>query len=162
MNARWIAGALVALALAVPVQAAAADEAPAPDTSHYLIPDLPPVPAVPAPVDYAAVIRYMRGLPPDVLIRIAFADTPVTERMLAIARRESGLGRHTPVPFDPACSAKNPHSSATGLFQTLSGWNGTAVAFNLSWANVAGPDCLDDVLLARAIYARSGLHPWRA
>lgn len=113
------------------------------------------------PVDYGAVIAYMRTLPPDTLIRIAFADTPATDAMLRIARRESGLGkRGAAVPFDAACSAANPRSSARGLFQTLSGWAGLAAVNNLTWANVVGPDCLDDVLLARAIYARSGLRPW--
>lgn len=105
--------------------------------------------AAPAP-DYTAAVAYVRSLPPETLIRLVFADTPVAERMVKIARRESGLN----------CAAKNRHSSATGLFQTLSGWRGLTEQRGLSWANVAGPDCLDDVLLARAIYDRSGLRPW--
>lgn len=154
MKLRCAAAAIALASSVISVNAAAAQtQAPEP---------IPEVALAAPPVDYAAVIAYMRTLPPDVLIRIAFADTPHTDAMLRIARRESGLlkGNRVAVPFDPACSAANPRSSARGLFQTLSGWQGTAQANGLSWANVVGPDCLDDVLLARAIYARSGLAPW--
>lgn len=102
------------------------------------------------PPDYAAAVAYVRSLPAQTLIRLVFADTPHVETMLRIARRESNFH----------CDAKNPRSSATGLFQTLSGWRGLTEQVGLSWENVRGPDCLDDVLLARAIYDRSGLGPW--
>lgn len=128
-------------------------------------PDVTPAPVPIAPVVDPSVVNYiLRTTPPDELIRYYFRDTPVVDRMLAIARRESGLGkRGTAVPFDPACSADNPHSSAAGLFQTLSGWSGLASTLDppVTWAEVAGPDCLGDVRLARAIYARSGLAPWQ-
>lgn len=153
---KWISAAAAMLMLIGGASAhASADESQAP-------PSATPVVYIAPPVDYGAVIAYMRTLPPDVLIRIAFADTPHTDAMLKIARRESGLlkGNRVAVPFDPACSAANPRSSARGLFQTLRGWQATAQANGLSWANVEGPDCLDDVLLARAIYAGSGLKPW--
>lgn len=129
-------------------------------------PSLPPAPVPVAPVVDPAVVNYLlRTSPPDVLIRYYFADTPHVEKMLAIAKRESGLGKggRVPVPFDPACSADNPRSSAAGLFQTLGGWSGLASTLDppVTWAEVAGPDCLGDVRLARAIYARSGLGPWQ-
>lgn len=134
---------------------------PQPEEVAAIPPAVTPVPLA-FPATPADAVAYLRTLPPDVLIRIAFADTPVTDRMLAIARRESGLGkRGQPVPFDAACAADNPRSSAAGLFQTLSGWSGLASTINVTWGEVAGPDCLGDVLLARAIYARSGLAPWR-
>jgi len=103
-----------------------------------------------APVDCAAVIAYERTLPPDVLIRITWAGTGDTERMLAIARRESGM----------RCDAANPRSSAAGLLQTMGIHRPRAERMGLSWANVEGPDCLDDVLLAKALYDDSGLRPW--
>ena len=140
-----------------------------PPPTEEVQPDPPPVPT-PAPVPTApvvdpSVVNYiLRTTPPDELIRYYFRDTSDTETMLRIARRESGLGKHgTAVPFDPACSADNPHSSAAGLFQTLAGWSGLASTLDppVTWAEVAGPDCLGDVRLARAIYARSGLGPWQ-
>lgn len=177
-----LAGAFV-LSLLAPVCGAGASTTPEPPNARAVTvlfgtyePPLPeevvvdppveagPAPApVPLPAPSAAdAIRYMRSLPPDVLIRIAFADTPHTEKMLAIARRESGLGKHGEAhPFDAACSADNPSSSAAGLFQTLGGWAGLASTIGVTWDEVAGPDCLGDVLLARAIYARSGLGPWQ-
>jgi hypothetical protein len=145
---------------------ALAQEAPPEPELQYLpgpIPDAGPRAEV-AIVDYAAAVRYveaLRQLPPDRLIEIVFEGTGAADRMKSIARRESGLGRRDPVPFDPACSAANPRSSARGLFQTLSLWSGTATANGLLWTNVAGPDCLDDVILARKIWDRSGFHPWR-
>lgn len=111
----------------------------------------PPPVELTATVDYVAVQNYMRTLPAETLIRIAWADTGQADRAVAIARRESGL----------RCDADNPRSSASGLFQTLSLHRPRAERLNLSWANITGPDCLDDVFLARAIYADSGWRPWR-
>jgi len=156
--ARWATACTLVLLVGVTRPAGAQDATPA--TGDLTVPT----------VDFQALDRYLRALPPDTLIRIAFADTPVTQRMLDIACREAGLGktrkgcdgpRAPGVAYDPSCSAANPGSSARGLFQTLSGWSGLAGQIGLSWARVVGPDCLDDVLLARAIYARSGLHPWQ-
>jgi len=164
MILRACASAL-ALTLLLAPSTARADEAPSPAPEmHYLPGPLPdaPIPEAPVP-DYAAAVRYveaLRHLPPDRLIEIVFEGTGATQRMMRIARRESGLGRSTPVPFDPACSAANRRSSARGLFQTLYGWSGTAVANGLLWTNVVGPDCLDDVILARKIWDRSGFGPW--
>jgi hypothetical protein len=139
---------------------------------HEEVTATPPPSAAPAPVPFApvvdpSVVNYvLRTAPPDVLIRYYFRDTSETviNHMLRIAKRESGLGKGgTPVPYDPACAADNPRSSAAGLFQTLSGWSGLASTLEppVTWAEVAGPDCLGDVRLARAIYARSGLGPWQ-
>jgi len=149
--ARWATACSVVLVLGVTPPAGAQDATPG--SSDLTVPT----------VDFVALDRYMRALPPDTLIRIAFADTSATQSMLNIARRESGLakGGRVPVSYDPACSAANPRSSARGLFQTLSGWSGLAAQVGLSWDRVVGADCLDDVLLARAIYARSGLGPWQ-
>jgi hypothetical protein len=104
------------------------------------------------PVDYyQAVVYTLRRMPPDELIRIAWAGTGDTERMLAIARRESHFN----------CAADNPHSSAAGLFQTIGMHRRLAESHGLDWGNITGPDCLDDVLLAKVLYDGSGLRPWR-
>lgn len=143
--------AVPALVLGLTMSPSAAEEVASPEpVLQYL-----PAP----PVDYSAVIRFMRTLPPDVLIDIAFDGTGAAPRMKQIARRESGLGRHAD-PF-AACAADNPRSSASGLFQTLSGWRGLAEQNGLSWENITGRDCLDDVILARKIWDRSGFGPWR-
>ena len=104
----------------------------------------------PPPVDYTDVIAYERTLPAETLIRIAWAGTGQTDRALAIARRESGL----------RCNADNPRSSAAGLFQTLDIHRPRAERLGLSWSNVAGADCLDDVLLAFDMWSDSGWRPW--
>jgi hypothetical protein len=115
-----------------------------------LTPD--PVAADEQPVDfYVAVLYTLRQMPPDELIRIAWDGTGQTERALAIARRESGMN----------CAADNPRSSASGLFQHLSIHAPRAERMGLAWANVTGPDCLDDVLLAKAMWEESGWAPWR-
>jgi hypothetical protein len=101
-------------------------------------------------VDCTAVIAYERTLPAETLIRITWAGTPDVDRMLRIAMRESHMN----------CGADNPHSSAAGLLQTMGIHRARAERMGLSWANVAGPDCLDDVLLAKALYDDSGLRPW--
>jgi hypothetical protein len=106
--------------------------------------------APPAPVDYGAVIAYMRTLDPETLIRIAWAGTGQADRAIAIARRESGL----------RCDADNPRSSAAGLFQTMGIHRARAERLGLTWQNVAGPDCLDDVFLAFDMWTDSGWAPW--
>jgi hypothetical protein len=169
---------VVMLTLLLAPSAARADEASTPEpVIQYLPGPLPSSPVEPASVvvDYAAAVRYveaLRQLPPDRLIDLAFEGTGAAPRMKAIARRESGLGRGTPVPFDAACSAANRRSSARGLFQTLrSVWKPFAETpddpltpkiegAGVSWVEVEGPDCLADVILARAIWARSGFGPW--
>ena len=104
------------------------------------------------PVDfYRAVVYTLRQMPPDQLIRIAWEGTGQTERALAIARRESGFN----------CAADNPRSSASGLFQHMSIHAPRAERMGLSWTNVTGPDCLDDVLLAKAMWLESGWAPWQ-
>lgn len=93
---------------------------------------------------------YLRSLPPETLIRIAWAGTGQADRAVAIARRESGL----------RCDADNPRSSAAGLFQTLSIHRPRAERLGLTWANVTGPDCFDDVLLAFDMWQDGGWGPW--
>jgi len=104
-----------------------------------------------AVVDCAAVVRYLRALPPETLIVIAWDGTGQTERALAIARRESGM----------RCDAANPRSSASGLFQHLSIHAPRAERMGLSWSEITGPDCYADVLLAKAMWLESGWAPWR-
>jgi hypothetical protein len=124
----------------------------------------PPVatPAIegPPPLDLAAVAYTLRNLPPDVLIRLAFAEfgPRVVDRFLAIARRESGLGkRGAPVPYDPSCAADNPTSSASGLFQYLDGWAGYG---GFDWALIVSRDCYEDVMMTVAVYRANGFGPW--
>ena len=102
-------------------------------------------------MDYVAVIAYERTLSAETLIRIAWAGTGQENRAISIARRESGL----------RCDADNPRSSAAGLFQTMSIHAGRAQRLGLTWAEVAGPDCLSDVLLAFDLYREQGWAPWR-
>lgn len=124
-------------------------------------PVLPAVPVVqttaaleqdlsPAPPDYVALIAGLRQMPARDLILMVWGDGPQGQAMLRIAARESGLGRgHTDA---QSCAADNPRSSAAGLFQTLSLHRKLAESKGLSWANIVGPDCLDDVLLAKALW----------
>lgn len=102
-------------------------------------------------VDYATVQSYLWGLDAPTLIEIAWAGTGQTSKALAVAKRESGFN----------CAAKNRHSSATGLFQTLSLHRARAERLGYSWADVAGPNCYADVMLAFDIWRTSGWAPWR-
>lgn len=102
-------------------------------------------------VDYATVQSYLWGLDAPTLIEIAWAGTGQTSKALAIAKRESGFN----------CAAKNRHSSATGLFQTLSLHRARAERLGYSWADIAGPNCYADVMLAFDIWRTSGWAPWR-
>jgi len=73
----------------------------------------------------------------------AFKDTPV---MLRIASAESG--------FNPL--AKNPASSASGIFQILKGtWKDYKCVGDVF-------DAEDNIACAKIIYARDGTRPWNA
>lgn len=74
------------------------------------------------------------------LISAEFPDAPV---MLRIARAESQ--------FIP--TAKNPHSTATGLFQVL---RGTAAAYGCGDQTI--PE--ESIKCARKIYDKEGTRPW--
>lgn len=77
------------------------------------------------------------------LVQEAFPDAPV---MVAIAAAESQ--------FNPI--AKNPHSSATGVFQILTGtWTGYGCT-----GDRTNPQ--DNIRCARIIYEASGTSPWSA
>lgn len=135
--------------------------------------DLPP-----PPVDYVAVIYTLRNTDPAELIRMAWADAgpAQVERALLIACRESGLGKGSGRTWQEACSPSHrvptgPHDSAcgvpnaqgsgaVGLFQTVGGHRARAQRLGLSWQDVAGPDCLADVILAHDIWTDSGWAPW--
>lgn len=110
-----------------------------------------PAPELGAPIDYAAVTRWLRALPPEQLIAIAWNGTGQEQRALSIARRESGM----------RCDADNPRSSAAGLFQTISIHAPRAARLGLTWGEIAGPDCLSDILLAKSLWQEQGWRPWR-
>lgn len=76
------------------------------------------------------------------MVSSAFPDAPV---MLRIARAESHL-----IP-----TAKNPHSTATGLFQVL---NGTAKAYGCGIQT----DPEQSIECARKIYDAEGTTPWNS
>lgn len=102
-------------------------------------------------VDLAAIRDYLWGLDARTLIRIFWAGTGQTDRALAIANRESHF----------SCTAKNPRSSATGVFQTLSIHRARAERLGFAWADIAGPNCYADVALAFDMWKDSGWGPWR-
>ena len=115
-------------------------------------PETTPVVEAPPVVDvYVRTYEWLRALPADELIRIAWAGTGQESRALSIARRESGL----------RCDADDPRSCASGLFQTLSIHRPRAERLGLKWSDVTGPDCLADVILARDMYDDGGWGPWR-
>ncbi len=83
--------------------------------------------------------------PPTIEEKIlaAFPEAPI---MLKVAMAESKL-----VP-----TAKNPHSSAKGLFQVLDGtWRDAGCT-----GNVLNED--DNIACARKLFEDSGLSPWEA
>lgn len=112
-------------------------------------------------VDYAAAyVYFLHTLPPDQQIRIVFEGTPVVDRMLYIASRESMGDTTQPYTYD--CAADNLGSSAAGLFQTLAKYHkARAERLGLSWSDVAGPDCYADVQLAFDLWREQGLSPWK-
>lgn len=128
----------------------------------------------PLVIDEALVKYILVNTPPDELIRYYFSDQPqpVIDRMLYIACREGGMGkdRVNPKPnpcasgnrvpavaFDPSCGADNPSSSATGLFQFMGSWRGWG---GYDWSKIVSRDCLEDVQMARAVFAENGFDPW--
>lgn len=77
------------------------------------------------------------------MVRAAFPDAPI---MIEVARAESQ--------FIP--TAKNPNSSATGVFQILlSTWNGYKCTGNRT-------NAADNIACARKLYDASGTTPWNA
>jgi hypothetical protein len=171
----------VGIAAFVPTPVSADDSA---DTTSVNIPNVtvavtiptttttvPPITTTIAPtttlpaVDPAVVNYILRTTPPKELIEYYWRDTPDVQTMLTIAGHESSLGKRkrdgTIVTFE-ACSADNPISSAAGLFQTMGFHRALAESMGLSWANIEGPDCLDDVLLAKQLYNHGkGLGNWK-
>lgn len=102
-------------------------------------------------IDYSAVQTYLQSLDARTLIEIAWAGTGQTSKALAIAKRESGFN----------CSAKNRHSSASGVFQMLSLHRGRVERLGLAWADIPGPSCYADVLAAYDLWRADGWGPWR-
>lgn len=90
---------------------------------------------------------------PQDYIRWAFQGTGQEARAIAIADRETGGT------FD--CAADNPRSSAAGLFQTLKRYHeDRALRLGFTWDDVAGPNCLADVVLAVDLWREQGWQPW--
>lgn len=151
------------------------DEFVPPPPTVLATPD-PGLSSVPTPVPLSAPVvmtqdlslYVMRTADPRDLIRHYWAGTGDVGLMLAIARREAGLGKPGHDPRE-ACAADNPRSSAAGLFQTMGFHRHLAETMavpegepKLTWANVAGPDCWDDVRLAFQLYDHGrGLSNWR-
>ena len=106
------------------------------------------IPEPPAAEEAPSVVP-PKPLTVDEKILAAFPDAPI---MLQIAYCESGNGCIPPI--NPI--AKNPGSSASGVFQILKG----------TWADygcIGDPfDEDDNIACARKIYDRSGLTPWNA
>lgn len=109
----------------------------------------PAVPAQPSvPIEQIALITEPVTLtedPGDVeaQVRAAFPDAPL---MVSVARAESQ--------FIP--TAHNPHSSATGVFQILTG---TWSAYHCTGTTTVAAD---NIRCARAIYNDSGTAPWNS
>jgi len=80
---------------------------------------------------------------PRVLVAIEFANEPV---MIRIADAESD--------FNPL--AKNPHSSAKGIFQIIDGtWKHYKCEGDVL-------NAVDNIQCARKIYDKENTHPWKA
>ena len=137
-----------------------------PDPGLSSVTPVPLTAPIPMTQDLANLV--MRTADPRDLIRLYWKGTGDVGLMLAIARREAGLGKPGHDPRE-ACAADNPHSSAAGLFQTMGFHRHLAETMAvpegeppLTWANVAGPDCWDDVRLAFQLYDHGrGLSNWR-
>ena len=129
------------------------DPDPLPVPQPIAVPVAQPVSAQTAEygISLQAVSRYLWALDGPTLIRIAWHGTGQEARALAIAKRESGFN----------CAAKNRHSSATGLFQTLSLHRGRTERLGFSWADIAGPNCYADVMVAFDMWKTGGWGPWR-
>lgn len=135
--------------------------------------DMPPIP------EPAMDLAWMHELTPYKLITMVFADLgPASvEKALYIACREGGLDKGSSYvngrrvdpcnpkyrlidsqpPRGPACAADNPSSSASGMFQFMGSWAGWG---GYNWADVRGPDCLTDVLMAYEVVKTQGWGPW--
>ena len=102
-------------------------------------------------IDLAAVQRYLWNLDARTLIELFWHGTGQTERAMKVANRESHF----------SCTAKNPRSSATGVFQTLRLHAPRAQRLGLSWNDIAGPNCYADIALAFDLWRTNGWAPWR-
>ena len=88
---------------------------------------------------------------PEELIRDQWAGTGDEDVMVRIAWRESRF----------ECDAKNPRSSAAGLFQTLALHKPRAERLGLSWVEVS-TECWASIALAWDLYQEQGTAPWKA
>ena len=103
----------------------------------------------PPTVEESLPVILPKPLTVDEKILAAFPDAPI---MLRIAYCESGNGCIAPI--NP--QAKNPNSSASGVFQIL---KGTWIDYGCT-GDVLDED--DNIACARKIYDRSGFTPWNA
>lgn len=110
--------------------------------SDYIVPDDP---APPKQVELIQVPRNVKdeNVPYLIMVHDAFKKTPI---MIDVAHAESS--------FNP--TAKNPDSTAKGLFQILdSTWKGTGCI-----GEVYNPE--DNIECAQKIHADSGTTPWNS
>lgn len=83
------------------------------------------------------------GVSNETLVRAYFADAPI---MVEVARAESRFYE----------KAKNPHSTAKGIFQILDGtWRAYGCTGNVL-------NAVDNIICARKIYDLDGTSPWLA
>lgn len=106
--------------------------------------------AVPGDLKEKSPVEVSKPLSIDEKVALVFPDAPI---MLKIAYCESGNGCHGPI-IDP--TAKNPSSTASGVFQIL---KGTWKAYGCT-GDVFNED--DNIACARKIYDDSGTTPWDA
>lgn len=81
------------------------------------------------------------------LINVVFADDRAWA--LKVARRESGF----------RCTARNPTSSASGLFQLMRLHEPRANRMGYEWQDIR-TSCLANLAVARALYDEQGHRPW--
>jgi len=83
----------------------------------------------------------------QVLINVVFPDDRAWA--LKVAKRESGF----------RCTARNPHSSASGLFQLMAIHEPRAARMGYEWQDIK-TSCLANLDVARALYDEQGHTPW--
>jgi hypothetical protein len=108
-----------------------------------------PASAVAEPKAEEVPIEAPKPLTVEDKVLLAFPDAPV---MLKVAYCESG--NNCKAPINPL--AKNPNSSASGVFQII---KGTWKAYGCT-GDVLNAD--DNIACAKKIYADSGTTPWNA
>lgn len=84
----------------------------------------------------------------QILIRVVFPEDQAWA--IKVARRESGF----------RCTARNPTSSASGLFQLMGIHAPRAGRMGYEWQDIK-TSCLANLAVARALYDEQGRKPWQ-